>query len=236
MTTSDHHVHLEWGLQGMLSTAANVHAAVIVDVLSFSTCVDVACARGAHVLPCALDHDEAKALAQEQGATLAARRGASGPSLSPASLQALASGARLVLPSPNGSALSQRCAAPAVYAGCLRNAKAVAQALAQHAGPVVVVAAGEKWLDGSLRVALEDLLGAGAIITALNKRKSPEAQAAEAAFLLHRAALHETLLLASSGIELLERGFGDDIAIASALDVSAACPRLIDGAYRNMNS
>jgi len=48
---------------------------------------------------------------------------------------------------------------------------------------VAVIASGERWPDGSLRPALEDLLGAGAVLAALRKQHagplSPEA--AEAA-------------------------------------------------------
>ncbi|WP_427168214.1 hypothetical protein ACQF4J_42955 [Streptomyces sp. C1-1] len=52
--------------------------------------------------------------------------------------------------------------------------------------PLAVIAAGERWPDGSLRPALEDLLGAGAIIDELVSHGagplSPEAAAARACF------------------------------------------------------
>ena len=92
---------------------------------------------------------------------------------------------RLVLPSPNGSAIA--AAAPGVtVAASLRNASAVAEWLSERfrgdVEPVSVIAAGERWPDGSLRPALEDLLGAGAVLSALVARtgvsESPEAAAA----------------------------------------------------------
>jgi 2-phosphosulfolactate phosphatase len=111
-------IHLEWGLQGLLHSAS-AQAVAIVDVLSFSTCIDVACGRGAKVWPCVFKDDPAAALAHSLQAQLAGRRGQPGPTLSPASLQTIDAGARLVLPSPNGSALSaqsQALAAQAAFA------------------------------------------------------------------------------------------------------------------------
>lgn len=74
-----------------------------------------------------------------------------------------------------------------VVAACLRNARAVAAWLSERSGaddgPVTVIAAGERWPDGSLRPA-QDLLGAGAVVAALAQRRgvrvSPEAAAAGA--------------------------------------------------------
>jgi 2-phosphosulfolactate phosphatase len=100
---------------------------------------------------------------QQVGAVLAHPRKAAGGqlSLSPASLQAVAPGTRLMLPSPNGSRLSLACGDKPVLTGCLRNAAAVAQAARQIArgGAIGVIPAGERCPDESLRPAIEDLLG-----------------------------------------------------------------------------
>jgi 2-phosphosulfolactate phosphatase len=173
---------------------------------------------------------------------LADGRGPRGLSLSPATLAALAPGDRIMLPSANGShcaALAAELGVPAV-GGCLRNAGAVAHWLAGRAGtlsPVALIPCGERWPDGSLRPAVEDLIGAGAIAAALLAghpalRPSPEAQVAAGAFASVAADLHGALAGSVSGRELEASGKGDDIEWAAALDASAAVPvRGDDGAF-----
>jgi len=97
---------------------------------------------------------------------------------------------------------------------------------------VALVAAGERWGDGSLRPALEDLLGAGAVVAALQaaglEDVSPEASAAAAVYRDATPRLRETVLSCSSGRELVERGFAGDVDIALELDSSSAVP-VLDG-------
>lgn len=159
-------------MQGVRSLAPHSDAAVIVDVLSFSTAVDVAVARGASILPYPWKDTSAEAYARSKGALLARARGASGGySLSPASLEAIQPGETLVLPSPNGSTLSLAAAALApTYCACLRNARAVAAHLNLVAERIAIIAAGEQWDDGSLRPCIEDLMGAGAVIAGLQDK------------------------------------------------------------------
>src|SRR5262249_40915504 len=125
-------------------------------------------------------------------------------SLSPISLAAIPSGTRLVLPSPNGAALSLRAGAlAATVAACLRNAAAVARFAGSQGGPVAVIACGERWPDGTLRPCWEDLVGAGAVVAALAGPRSPEAEAACQAFQVAQADLPGRLQACSSGRELL---------------------------------
>jgi 2-phosphosulfolactate phosphatase len=227
----------EWGLRGVEVLRDRVAVLVIVDVMSFSTTVDVAVARGASVIPFPLgDRAEAQVAAAAAGAVLAEPRNALGAgfSLSPASLVGIASGARLLLPSPNGSRLSLSGGTVPVFTGCLRNAEAVAAATRAVAGEgaVGVVPAGELWSDGSLRPAVEDLLGAGAILDALDLPLSAEARVARAAFRAVAADLALILRESVSGQELIDRGFDEDVEFAAALNVSTIAPFLRDGAYR----
>jgi 2-phosphosulfolactate phosphatase len=195
-----------------------VDVLVVVDVLSFSTAVDVAVARGAVVYP-ARWTDEHASMSRERPY-----------SLSPASLTGIPSGTRLVLASTNGATI---CAdaeelGARVIAGCLRNVSAVAAAAARAGDVVGVIAAGERWPDGGLRPAIEDLLGAGLIIAALAGEPSPEARAAIAAA---EAVTLDELRSCASARELIERGFVEDVELALERDVSTAVPLLRDGGF-----
>ena len=161
---------------------------VVVDVLSFTTTLTVAVERGIVVYPFRWKDERATAYAEERDAVLAVGRSQPGVSLSPASVRAAAEGVeRLVLPSPNGSTISLGLAesGATVVGASLRNRSAVARWLPTGAR-VAVVAAGERWPDGSLRPAVEDLWGAGAVLAALvdlgATDLSPEARVAEQAF------------------------------------------------------
>jgi 2-phosphosulfolactate phosphatase len=92
---------------------------------------------------------------------------------------------------------------------------------------IQVVPAGETWPDGSMRVAFEDLAGAGAVIARLGGDLTPEARAAVAAFHDARDDLRRRLHACPSGAELISRGFPEDIEIASQLDASDAAPMLM---------
>lgn len=244
----DHRLRCDWGPPGAEALAADV--TVVVDVLSFTTSVAVAVGRGTAVLPFAWRDDRAAEFAAEHGAVLAvgrleaARDGLATPTLSPARLLDGPLPPRLVLPSPNGSTISAAHAARggSVVAGCLRNASAVGHHLLpalRQGRSVAVIAAGERWDDdGSLRVALEDHLGAGAIIAAvlgadpdLEPLLSPEASTAARLFTACRVDLGDLLRGCVGGRELEAKGFAADVEVAAALDVSDVVPVLVDGAF-----
>ena len=97
---------------------------------------------------------------------------------------------------------------------------------------IAVIPAGERWLeDGSPRFAVEDVVGAGAIVSHLTGRLSPEAQIAVGVYHQARGNLLEVLAQCGSGQELRERGFEGDVALAAQVDVGDCAPRLRDGAY-----
>jgi 2-phosphosulfolactate phosphatase len=179
------------------------------------------------------------AVAREHDAVLAVGRSRAGPgqiSLSPQTLVEPPAGVRrLVLPSPNGSAISAALAGSGatVVGASLRNARAVGDWVRREAAgrPVAVVAAGERWPDGTLRPAVEDLWGAGAVIEALAGQRtlSPEASGALSAYASIAGSVSDSLTLSGSGRELREAGFGGDVVIAAEVSVSEAVPVLREG-------
>ncbi len=227
---------LEWGPEGV-RTFADASVLIIVDVLSFSTAVDIATSQGAEVIPFGeKDSDAQVAMAEKLGATLALpRRHANGrPSLSPGSLYQLTKGQRLLLPSPNGSRLSELANDPVVLAGCLRNAATVSEKAVNLArgGSIAVIPAGETWPGGGLRPAIEDWLGAGMIAAGINMARTPEAELAVQSFKASRTRIAEALCNCTSGLELREMGFGEDVMLAAEMNCSTTVPQLIDGRHQ----
>ncbi len=242
---SAHRVRMEWGPAGAGAVAADI--AVVVDVLSFTTTVGIAVELGLSVLPHVWKGERSWEYAAAHDALLAVGRleapdDNSGISLSPAAMASaeLAGVERIVLPSPNGSTISFALAerGATVVAASLRNATAVAEHLAprlRDGAACAVLPAGERWDDGSLRPAVEDLWGAGAVIAGLVDLGvtglSPEARVAEAAFRAVRRTLPAELADCASGVELAAAGFADDVEMAARLDVSRVVPVLRDGAF-----
>ncbi|ALO12090.1 Putative lipoprotein [Streptomyces venezuelae] len=237
-----------WGPVEARALARAAACVVVVDVLSFTTSVGVAVEAGAAVHPYRWRDATAAAYADRVGATLAVGRGEATPdhpwTLSPAALRAAPMPPRLVLPSPNGSTIAAEAEGygATVVAASLRNRTAVARWLADRGygsadRPLAVIASGERWPDGSLRPALEDLLGAGAVLSALAGTGTPTPEASAAATLWTAtedpvAALHGC----DSGRELYEYGFPQDVAVAAETDSSTTVPVLVDGAFQEASA
>jgi 2-phosphosulfolactate phosphatase len=231
-------VRCDWGPTGAVLVPADI--AVVVDVLSFTTTVTVAVGRGVSVLPYRWRDESAREYAASRDALLAvgrleARERPGQVSLSPAAMAAVTGVERVVLPSPNGSTITAALAGTGatVVAGSLRNASAVADHLApllRDGASCVVVPAGERWPDDTLRPCVEDLWGAGAVLAGLAARGvgdlSPEARAATHAWAAAR--LPTDLHDCAGGRELAAAGFADDVAMAAEVDASDVVP-VLDG-------
>ena len=137
----------------------------------------------------------------------------------------------MVLPPPNGSTLSLATGGTPTLAGCLRNIRSVAAYAGRIGRTVAVIPCGERWDDGSMRPAVEDLIGAGAVIRHLQGSKSPGATAAQAAFESGTSDLLGTVLASVSGQHLARAGFRADVEHSARLDCTGSAPLLRDGAY-----
>ncbi|RZS31335.1 2-phosphosulfolactate phosphatase [Herbihabitans rhizosphaerae] len=243
-------VRLEWGPDGVRELASCCDVVIVVDVLVFTTSVDIALGRGARVMPLPWRDERADEAARAAGAVLtrsglvrkesgfSSDAAVRGPSLRPSSLVDLEPGTLLAMASPNGATL---CAAAAeagttVIAGCLRNASAVARAAAELAGDGVigVVPAGERWHhheQRTLRPSIEEYLGAGAITSALSDGLSPEAELAALAYRAAGDRVPELIANSVSGRELAAAGVSADVPLASDVDSSKIVPLLVDGVF-----
>lgn len=135
--------------------------------------------------------------------------------------------------SRNGAAVAAVAAAASadatVLVGGIRNASAVARAVQtvqerrQARTSVAVIAAGEVDAGGVLRFAVEDQLGAGAVILALSDRgidhTSPDAAVAAEGFRALRGALRHMIGASGSGREL-----ADGVASTARIEASGLTP------------
>ncbi len=226
-------VRFGWGPEGLAILAPTVDVCVVIDVLSFTTSVDIALGRGAVIFPYRWHDGSEFTFADSVGAEVASCDGEShGWSLRPASLVDVPAGLRLVLPSPNGSTLSFGAAeagASTVVAACLRNGAAVGSVYADEDVTVAVIAGGERWggTSGPMRVAVEDLYGAGAVLSMFDSDDlSPEASTAVAAWRDAEPDIVDRLRGCASGREKIVGGFPEDVDLAAQAHVSESVPTL----------
>ncbi|HZO94470.1 MAG TPA: 2-phosphosulfolactate phosphatase [Candidatus Baltobacteraceae bacterium] len=214
------------------------HVAVV-DVLRATTTIATALAHGAAgVIPVA-SAEEAADLARRLGredVLLCGERHAlriEGFDLdnSPASFAPeVVRGKTLVMTTTNGTAALRAVAgAASVRTAALANRMAVADALAQENGAILVACAGE-----SGRFALEDALGAGALVDALLSLCADVeiGDGARAAALLYRCVserLADAIASADHAQTLAAKGFARDVTRCAALDTLDVVPTLRDG-------
>jgi 2-phosphosulfolactate phosphatase len=235
-----HRCRFDWGRRGVRDAAARGDVIVIVDVLRFSSCVAAAVERGASVYPCAYDAEADEVALRVGGRVATAPPGShAGFALVPAFTEAQP-GEAIVLRTLNGAECTLLAAsAPHVFAGALLNASAVARAVTRilDAGDlcVTVVACGERGsepMDGeAICFAIEDYLGAGAVLAAMRHNLSPEARVCAGAFERSRGDMLDLLLDCGSGRQLRAWRLEDDVRFAAQIDTCTTVPVLRDGRY-----
>jgi 2-phosphosulfolactate phosphatase len=230
---------VEWGRRGAREAADRGDITIIVDVLSFSSTVVTALHYGAVIFPHP-NSEAAKDFAERMNAKLILGRSEASKlgvaTLSPVSFNSIHQGEKLVLCSLNGAICAWIASkVPALLIGCLLNASSVAATanrIQRATGAnMTVIPCGELWEEveneeNRLRPAIEDYLGAGAILSKLNGTKSPEAKVCINAFQNSEKMLAELLWDCGSGRELRERGFEKDVLHSGRLDVYNTVPLL----------
>ncbi len=230
---SEYNIRCEWGEEGVKALAPISDVVIIVDILSFSTSVDLIVSKGGTAYPYRWNDDSAGDYARSVDAELAGPQNPNGFSLAPTTLENIPENLSIVLPSPNGSTITLLAQESIVLAGCLRNCRAVAETAMGFGKNIAVVPCGERWSqNNSLRPGLEDFIGAGAAIRFLEGSRSPESEAALTTFTSFEDSLFGTISRCGSGKEKLSKNKERDVFLASQFNVSHYAPRLIDGAYR----
>lgn len=235
---------VEWGKRGVREAAERGDITVIVDVLSFSSTVVSALQYGAHIYPYP-PHLDGKKYADSVGAEFILGRSEAvklgKPTLSPVTFSSAHSNKKFVLCSLNGAYCTWVGAkVPVLLIGSLLNASAVANKINQMKAKlnkrVTVIACGEQWNDpkegeDALRPAIEDYLGAGAILSKIEGDRSPEVEVCIGAYESVEHKIHQLIWESGSGSELRQRGFESDVKHCSRLDTTDTVPMLKDGHF-----
>ena len=64
---SQYDIRFEWGIEGARQLSSDVDVVIVVDILSFSTCVDIAVSSGALVYPFLYKDERAVEFAEKMG-------------------------------------------------------------------------------------------------------------------------------------------------------------------------
>ena len=127
-------IDFAWGRPGVYALVeSGCRTIVVVDVLRFTTAVDVGVSRGAAIYPYRWHDGTEHAYAKSHGAELAVKGfdvDNDHPwSLSPVGLARIPAGTKLVLPSPNGATIAFEAAARGERRPALREQRAIVPAL-----------------------------------------------------------------------------------------------------------
>jgi 2-phosphosulfolactate phosphatase len=216
---------------------------VIVDVLRATTTIAFAVSRGARVLALA-DDAEALARARDFGDTAILAGEHMGKQLagfhcnnSPTELaQHDLENKTVILVTTNGTKAIAMCgAAHRVFAGALTNAPALARSLCRDSTlerDLAIICAGRN--TGAL--AFEDVLGAGAVVAAVEEATrdvwfADGARLAGDVFAAHREDLARAIASSDAAQELVEKGFADDVVACGTLGSVDTSPVLHGGMF-----
>jgi len=204
--------------------------AIMVDVLRASTTITVALEKIPNIIP-TLEIEEALALAPKHQAFLAGeRRGATIEGFdvgnSPVDIQKL-SGETLIITTSNGTRILEGITGRALI-GSFINAQAVAEKAREISTEhIEVVMAGVRG-----NFAIEDFLGAGAIISHLQDQELDEMGQAACLAIQNPEMVDLAVRNSRSAKNLRKLGFGEDVDFCLQRDKSQLVPEFKDGLIR----
>ncbi|WP_321422602.1 2-phosphosulfolactate phosphatase [uncultured Methanobacterium sp.] len=204
--------------------------AIMVDVLRASTTISVALEKIPNIIP-TLEIEEALALAPKHQAFLAGERG--GATIegfdvgnSPIEIQKL-HGETLIITTSNGTRILEGISGRALI-GSFINAKAVARKAREIAADhIEVVMAGVRG-----QFAIEDFLGAGAIISHLQDQELDEKAQAACLAIENHEMVDRAVKNSRSARNLNKLGFGEDVDFCLQRDKLKIVPEFKDGLIR----
>ncbi len=239
--------HFDWGVHGVKQAVKKGDIIIIVDVLSFSTSVAIAVKNSAFIFP-ALSNEDAVNIKDQFNTEISVKRNEvpskGNFSLSPATYYEIEPETKIALLSPNGATCTKQVDnSQSVFCGALVNCSTVAEAAFNEAvkqnSNITVIACGER-LKGTddiykIRMAVEDYLGAGAILSKIPLPKTAESIVCENAYGKLVNHVPDLIWKCESGVELREINFGNDIHIATNLNSIPVAPVYRNGFYQDFN-
>lgn len=236
---SPYQCRMDWGERGTIEASNRRDIIVVVDILSFSTTITGAVHHGAIVYPFPKVGDIKKFGELVDAEVCLGRveaQVAGAPSLSATSFNESHKGKRFVLSSRNGATCVKASKQDTnILIGSFLNVSSVANVVNKIQKEtnlnVTVIACGERWRNTNdesreLRPSIEDYLGAGAILEKLNGTKSPEAKVCIGAFQNAKSNLSELINDSSSGRELIDMGYPEDVNFSCQVDLFKDVPIL----------
>lgn len=236
---SPYQCRMDWGERGTIEASNRGDIIVIVDILSFSTTITGAVHHGAIVYPFSKvgDIEDFGKLVNAEVCLGRVESQAVGlPSLSATSFNESHKGKRFVLSSRNGATCVKASKQDThILVGSFLNISSVASVANKIQKEtnlnITVIACGERWRSTNdesreLRPSIEDYLGAGAILEKLEGSKSPEAKVCIGAFQNSKSNLSELINDSSSGRELIDMGYREDVTFSAQIDLYEDAPIL----------
>lgn len=199
-------IHCSWGFKLVEDVMIQYDVCIIVDVLSFSTSLDLLI--------------NAKENLQNEPPSV--------DFVHHLTLQ------NLVIPSPVGLPFQINLPQKPVLAGCLRNARAVARTAMQLGDKVLVIPVGDKLSEEEFKTCSEDFIAAGAIISYMKGSRSAESNAALDIYNSSKGNIEEMVKLSSSARKMILQGFLAEVEQACQYNKSKNAPLLEEGGLMNL--